>query len=143
MNEELEPKKNTKVERFKKHFKENKKVYIAAITTAVVTAVVTAIAVMKYQNSKGPTVIVDSYNINYKSPHTSVTQVTIPPRGNSGNAVQHDQTGAIYPSENFAAKQTGLNQGDISKQLRGLLPNVKGNTFTQLTENGVPVNAPV
>jgi len=128
---------NTKVEKIKNHFKENKKLYIGLGIGAVVGVAGTII----FKKNDGNQAIVDSFKlVNWKSPHTSqLIQVAIPRRGNSGNAIQCDQTGTIFPSQNLAAKEMDLNAGNLSQQLNGKIPSVNGFTFTKLTESGDPI----
>jgi hypothetical protein len=129
---------NQRIEKMKTHLRENKKVYVTGSVCLLVGA---ATALVLTRNGNKATI--DSWKlINWKSPHTSQTiQVLIPPRGNSGNAIQCDLTGAIYPSQNFAAKELKLNPGNLSSHLNGKKDSVKGMTFTKLTENGEPLVA--
>lgn len=128
---------NDKIQSVKTHFSENKKVYIVGGVCFVVGA---AGAVIVYCHG-GNKANIDSWKfINWKSPHTSQTiQVVIPPMGNSGNAVQCEQTGIIYPSQNLAAKVLNLNPGNLSSHLNGKNSDVKGFTFIKITQNGEPI----
>jgi hypothetical protein len=128
-----------RIDRIKKHFADNKGAYIAGGVGVLIGAAVATVVVLK--QTEGNKAIVDSYNlIKYKSPHTSqLIQVLIPPRGNAGNAIQCNETGSIYPSQNEAVKELGLNAGNLSQHLHGKKDLVNGLSFTKLTENGVPV----
>lgn len=129
-----------KIEKIKQHFRDNKKVYIAIGTTAVVTAA-GAVLLVKYNNVKVTQKASQNALVNYKPTihQEQIVQVIIPPRGNSGNAIQCDQTHVIFPSQNFGAKDMGLNPSELSKHLNGLKDSVNGFTFTKLTENGIPL----
>lgn len=121
------------LEKCKTHFQENKIVYI-------ILGVGVLVGVVIFQNQK--LVKVNSWGVGiYKSPVTnnSIVNVVIPPRGNSGNAIQDNLTTIIYPSQNLAAKELGLNPGNLSSHLSGKNSSVAGRTFTKLTENGVPI----
>jgi hypothetical protein len=128
-----------RVAKIKKHFRDNKGTYIGVGAGIVVGAAAATVLILK--QLEGNTAIVDSYNlIKYKSPHTSqLIQVLIPPRGNAGNAIQCNETGTIYPSQNLAAQELGLSAGNLTAHLKGDIPKIKGLSFTKLTENGVPV----
>ena len=128
-----------RVANIKKHFRDNKGTYIGVGAGIVIGAVSAAALILK--QTEGNKAIVDSYNlIKYKSTHTSqLIPVLIPPRGNAGNAIQCNETGTIYPSQNIAAKELGLSAGNLTEHLKGDITKIKGLTFTKLTENGVPV----
>jgi hypothetical protein len=135
---------NEKIEKIKNHFVENKKFYIGlgvgVIVTLVVVGGVTMLVLKKQGGNKATIDSMKLIELNWKSPHTNqLTQILIPLRGNSGNAIQCDQTGIIYPSQRVAANEMDLNRPDITRHLQGILDSVKGFTFTKLTENGIPV----
>lgn len=72
---------------------------------------------------------------NSKINQTAV-QVTIDAPGNSGNVIKDLTTGAIYPSQNAAAKALGTKPSNISNQLLGKTPHVNGHTFEKLIDGG-------
>ena len=123
---------NNRIERIKKHFRDNKKTYIVT-GVAVTVSVVTTYLLTRNHGNKATLVRILSPGDN------NVIQIMIPPCGNAGNAVQHDQTGIVYPSQNCAAKALDLNPGNLSRQVQGKLPHVEGQTFTKLTINGKPI----
>lgn len=131
-------------DKIKTHFQENKNVYIAVGVTAVVAVAGTLIFV-KFKNDHVAVTqqAAQKALVNWKPTihQEQIVQVVIPPRGNAGNAIQCDQTGTIFPSQNLAAKDMGLSAGNLSSHLTGKNDSVDGWTFTKLTENGVPLAA--
>jgi hypothetical protein len=133
MNEKVEDiKKNQKLKNIKNHLKENKVTYCVSIGVGVVAFGAGALA---FGNGVQ---IVDSIKItlvNWKSPHTSQTIMSLPARGNRGIVIVHDQTGKPYASIKQAAEELGISRSAIQQQLKGLLDSVSGDTFTSLGEN--------
>jgi hypothetical protein len=55
-------------------------------------------------------------------------------RGHPGNLVLCNETGEVFASQNRAAQAMGINASELSKNIRGLVSDAGGFTFTKLGE---------
>ncbi len=118
---------NARIVKVKNHLKENRVTYFVG---AGCTVVGVAVGVIVFGNGVQ---IVDSLKlINWKSPHTS--QTVLIRQGHPGYIVRCKETGALFPSQNAAAKAMGINQGSLSQHLAGKFPQAGGHTFECLGE---------
>lgn len=123
---------NQQVEKVKTHIQENQKFYIG-VGVGISVAVIVTIILKKNSGSA----IYQGVALNVKSPLVANTlNVTIPKAGNSGNIIQCDQTGVVYPSQNVAARALGISPGNLSKHLTGHEARTFGYTFTKLVDGG-------
>jgi hypothetical protein len=116
---------NKRIERIKEHLAENKWVYISCAATGVVCAGVTALMMPKNVG----------FNIAFawkQDVTQSIAQSSLKPRMRPGIRLQHNETMIEYPSIRYAAKVLGLERNQIYRHLQGKLPDVDGNTFTNL-----------
>ena len=130
---------NEKLQRIKSHIQNNWKIYTAA-TVGVVVGVVTVLVIIaiKSQNEDDSPEIAQTAIGFWKPQITQVaTLITIDAPGNSGNVIQDLTTGIIYPSQNSAAEALGVDQGNISRQLAGKLPEVNGHIFKKIIDGSV------
>lgn len=119
----------SKKERIVNHLKEHKTTYICAAAGAVAGA---AVGVAVGVSLKSPEAVVETKGIFYKSP-VNITQI-VERRGHPGYVVMCNETGEQFASIRRAADLLGLTRRDISKHLNGLVPDVKGLTFTLIGE---------
>lgn len=113
--------------KIRQHFRENKKVYVAATGGLVAGAVGIVVFQKKADVVVSPKIL---QVLNYK-PQAHL-EVYIEALGDPGNIIQDLKTGTIYASQGRAAKELGLDPAALSKHLKGLTPHVKGHTFTKL-----------
>jgi hypothetical protein len=59
----------------------------------------------------------------------------MPAKGHRGNLTLCNELNRGFGSQNEAAKKLGLNPSEVSKQIRGLIPDANGYTFRNLGEN--------
>ena len=126
---------NDEISRFKKvtnHLKRHRTIYI----TAGVCFVGGAVAGGLYFKTFGMNPHINQKAValfNSKINQTAV-QVTIDAPGNSGNVIKDLTTGAIYPSQNAAAKALGVNPNQVSRHLSGNQASVSGHVFEKLID---------
>jgi len=75
--------------------------------------------------------------LNWK-PENNLQQITIvelPPRGHRGDRIFCNELKRFFSSQGDAARELGLNQGNISSHLNGKNDHVGGYTFKNLGEN--------
>lgn len=121
-----------RIEKAKTHLRENWKYYAVGGGCLIIGAVVGAIA---YRGRSIGNVNVRQ-NIAYKSPVTveNITEVHLVRRGHPGNVIRCNETGEVFASQKRAADLLKINQGEISRNVRGLQPNAGGLTFSVLGE---------
>ena len=120
--------KKTVGQKVKGHFKKHKVKYIVGGTCAVV-----GVGVGIYLGNKG---IINVQLVNTGE----VTQVQnidksiniLSRRGHAGDVIRCLETGETFASQKRAAEVYGVNQGDISKHLKGKKDSVKGMTFEKV-----------
>lgn len=121
----------SRIEKFKQHFVDHKQTYIG-----VGIGVLIGGATVYLVSNKGQVNLINSGNwFNWKSNfEATVHQINIPAPGNHGNVIQCLETGHIYPSQNAAARELNIPQGNISKQLNGYMDTANGLTFQKIAE---------
>ena len=126
-------------EKLKKHFRDNKKVYIAVGITA---AVVGTGAYILYANHKASCGVAQqmvhdiSAGGDVQIAGRDVVNVVegLAKRGHAGNVVRCIETGEIFASQNRAASLFGGDSITMSQHLNGVLENFKGFHFERLGE---------
>jgi hypothetical protein len=117
---------NTKIERVKTHWHENKQVYKGVMIGVGVTAV-TAVLL----NRKG----FNGVQINWKSPGAeNIMQTVLERKGHPGYVVRCIETGKKFASQGEAARDTGVSAALMSSHLNGKVATVAGKTFERLGE---------
>jgi len=131
-----ENKKNTKIERIKKHIKDNKKVYIAGATgvaAGVCGTLIYCLATGKFHKTT-----ITNQGVGTNLGITNVIQQTVSEYGNKlgrpGNEVVDTQTWKCYKSQTLAAKAAGVSDTSMSRHLNGDYPNLDGRTFKRLSD---------
>jgi len=128
MNEKVEKAKvesEKKGKKIRKHFKNNKVVYLVGLGCTTLGALST-LAVVSSPLVSNRLIQV----LTYKSSQT--LEVWIEALGDPGNVIQDMTSGIIYASQGQAARELGLNPADISRHLAGHNDAVKGHIFTKL-----------
>ncbi|QED11565.1 helix-turn-helix DNA-binding domain protein [Arthrobacter phage Qui] len=118
-----------KTDKIKKHFSDNKKLYIGIGIGVAVT--VTAVVIFPDKGIQ----IVDAFKLQVNSPTTNnVIQANLARRGHPGNIVRCVTTGEVFASQKRAAEANGLSVSSLIRHLNGERPDVKGLTFELLGE---------
>ena len=117
-----------RINKIKKHFHDNKKIYAVGSTCLGVGAVLGGVAIVR-SSVVDATVI---QGIAYRSPVTQKIDVFVEALGDPGNIIQDVTTGTIYASQNQAARELGVSPARISEHLTGKILDVKGHTLTKL-----------
>lgn len=121
-----------KIEKFKSHFRENKKSYIIGGSCLVVGATA-AVVVMKYKVCPTPpTEVAQAFNQTAVGWNINQTIVSFVERSTPSKPVHLVGTDRFFASMSEAARETGHHVADISKVVNGKMPNVKGDVFELL-----------
>ena len=121
-------------ERIKNHLKKHRTTYVTGGICLVVGAVL-----YKMINDTTNTSVGSGQNnsqtglINYWFNHSTV--IEMPATGHRGELIFCEETKTLYPSQNAAAKELGINQANISQCLRGIKSHYQGLHFHSLGEN--------
>jgi hypothetical protein len=128
---------NARIEKIKKHFSENYKIYIVGGTCLVVGVIGGVLA-----SRKGAEMIVDAYKLQINSPTTNniLTQFILPALGDPGNVVQCLETGTTYASQGQAARELGVSATNIGNHLHGKISDINGLHLTVLGKAGQPIS---
>ncbi len=110
----------------RKHFRDNKKVYLAGTAGVVIGA---GVAYVGLQN-KALVGIRPIQVLTWKSKQT--VEVFIEALGDPGNIIQDTTTGVVYASQGQAARELDLTASDVSKHLAGKTNHVKGHIFEKI-----------
>lgn len=112
-----------KISKIKAHFRRNKKTYLAAAGTAVLGTIGGA-----YLARKQPEValIQKATLIGWKN---KSIQLQFVERSTPSTPVHLKGTKNYWDSISAAARDTGISRENISKNINGHIPNVKGNIF--------------
>ena len=135
-----ENKKNTKIERIKKHIKDNKKVYITATITGGVCLIVGAAATYVYgvkRNGILTQQVIDSWKFQWK-PVTNtnhITQTLSPygiPLGRPGTPAIDLTTNKRYETIGYMAQHLGLEYNKLRAALANGQVNIDGHDLIRL-----------
>jgi hypothetical protein len=121
----------TKLDKFKKHLKDNRAVYIAL---GVGVAIGTVATLVIFKRDAIVITINDSFNITNRATKTNTVVTNLTRQGHPGFKVRCNETGVVFPSIHNAAKSMDMNPSQLSQHLQGKLPHVKDKTFTKLGE---------
>ena len=111
------------IERAKKHFSDNKQLYIG-LGIGVSVGLIFA---------QGDRINTGIQGLLIWKP-INVTETVLIRRGHPGIVVRHNESGEVFASINRAAEVLGVRPARISEHLKGKLDTVSGNTFTSLGE---------
>lgn len=116
------------------HFKKHKTAYI--IAGSAVGGAILGVAGYFIFTKNGQLVINESFQMKLidRSVHNNTVITELVRQGHPGNKVRCIETGVVYPSQNVAAKSTGVNPGNLSSHLNGKNDSVKGLHFENLGE---------
>jgi hypothetical protein len=141
---EFEETELTKIEKFKQHIKDNKKIYITGTICFITGAVVGVFALTR--RSVTPEEQYDAFRAyianRVKGHHNSVTNnntfQTISQYGNvigrPGNHVIDTTTWKEFNSQSLAAQSVGVSEHSMWKHLEGKHPNLNGHTFKRVCD---------
>lgn len=119
---------NQKNETIKKHFRENKKVYIVGSISFVIGA-----ASVFLVTRSGNISISNPALLNWK-PAANTIQITMTRPGPKSFVIQALETQQTWPSLRAAAKDLGHNPGTLSAHLKGLIPDINGLHLVKVAE---------
>lgn len=120
---------NDKLVRIKQHVSDNKAVYVTgAVSSAVFLTVGTGIGLAFGVKNFGVNNAVALRGDVYQN----LIQMNLKGRMHPGIRLLHNETGITYPSVRYAAEVLQLNRNKMHKHLKGLLPDIDGQTFTDL-----------
>lgn len=122
-----------KIDRIKKHFRDNKKTYIAIGVTATVTAAVTYIIVKKNAIEIPPM----DFNNHIEGDNNTILQeihINMCRPGNKAFVVQCIEDQRVWPSIRAAAEDLNISAGKLGSHLKGKFPDVDGLHFEKVGE---------
>jgi predicted PurR-regulated permease PerM len=119
----------SKVQKIKTHLKENKKTYISCGITFVVTAA--GVLFLSNASNGSSDVIQKITQIGFRNEANPVI-VNLVERSTPSKPVHLVGTNLVFDSINDAARKTGHSVTQISKNVRGLIPNVGDDIFELL-----------
>lgn len=129
MNARIEKfKNNERVQKVRLHFKENRKTYLVGAGSMVVGAVGMLVA-----SRSGNISISNPAMLNWK-PVANTVQVSMTRPGPKSFVVQEVVSQKTWPSLRATAKDLGLNPGELSKHLKGEVPDIGGLCFEKIAE---------
>lgn len=121
-----------KIHSIKKHFRDNKKLYIVAGATAAVSVAATVI-IMKCQTvSIEHADLVQNINQRAIGIGNNLTVVNFIENSTASKPVHLEGTNQYFASLSEAARETGHALSRISKNVNGHIPDVNGDVFTLL-----------
>lgn len=120
----------SKIENIKNHVRENKKVYIVGASCLAVGVGVGAVLVKSGNISIS--VSGDGNHVVGKARTVNQVMVELVERSTASRPVHLDGTNLYFSSINEAARETGLPRHLISRNVNGLIPDVKGQVFKLL-----------
>ena len=119
---------NNRIERIKKHFRDNKKTYIVtgvAVTVSVVTTYLLT------RNGSGAQIAQKITQVGFRNEANPVI-VNLIERSTPSKPVHLVGTDLFFSSLNEAARKTGHSLTQISKCANGLIPDINGDIFELL-----------
>jgi hypothetical protein len=117
---------NAKIDKIKIHFQENKKSYAIAGSCLVIGAAISAIVllIVSKQSKSGPQIVFNN--------EVNPVFINLLERSTPSKPVHLVGTNLYFNSLNEAARETGCSLTQISKNVNGIIPNVKGDVFELL-----------
>lgn len=112
-----------KMDKIKKHFDENKKVYVGVGVGLVVGA---AVATVAFRNNPEVAQKINQVAIGYRNNQVLVNFVE---NSTPSRPVHLKGTNQYFNSLNEAARETGHSLSRISKNVNGHIPDVNGDVF--------------
>jgi hypothetical protein len=121
---------NQKLEKAKTHFKENKKVYIAAGVGVVVGAV--GVLLLKNRPTTGAQIVQKITPVLSWRPESNNVVIEMIERSTASKPVHLVGTNLYFNSLNEAARETGHHLSQLSKHINGYIPDLNGDVFELL-----------
>jgi len=131
---ELEESKTSKIEKMRRHIKENKSVYIGTISGVIAGAVVVSIVMLRTR-SRTTQINTGCAVNNIETDVTNIYQLVSRfgnKLGHPGNAVLDLNTGERWEAQHLAAKNLGVSDSRLSKHLNGDKPNLNGRVLVRV-----------
>lgn len=116
--------------KIKKHFVDNKNLYLTGAVCLVVGALVAKQGESANSNATMKMIAYKPQNVSQNLEQTTV----LVRRGHPGNVVKCVETGELFASQNRAASALGIDAAGLSRHLQGKNPHVGGLTFENLGE---------
>jgi hypothetical protein len=126
-----------RIEKVKNHIREHKEVYLAAAGGAFVGAV----GVLLLRDSPAMISIKEIMNFKYKSPTTAISQIILPALGDPGNVVEEIESHTFFNSQGLYGRLHGIKPSEVSRHLRGELPDLNGKHLRVVGKAGHPIAA--
>jgi predicted PurR-regulated permease PerM len=117
---------NERVDRIKKHFKENKKVYIG-VTAGLVVGVVAGVFITTHTNS-GTQLVQKINQIGFRNEANPVI-IQLVELSTPSKPVHLVGTDQFFNSIHDASRKTGHTVNQISRQVNGITKDVNGDMF--------------
>ena len=118
-----------RIERVRKHLRENRKVYLACGGTAVVAVVGTVLATSRRSDVSNVATAIGLWRCRAEVNNVSIELVE---RSTPSKPVHLKGTNLYFDSLSDAARKTGHSLSSISKQINGHVPDVGGDVFEVL-----------
>jgi hypothetical protein len=116
---------SARTEKIKKHFHENKKVYIAGGVCLVIGAVS---ALVLKRSTTGSEIVQQVTQIGFRNEASPVI-INLVERSTASKPVHLVGTNLYFSSLSEAARETGHPLSTLSKHINGFIPDVKGDVF--------------
>lgn len=116
-----------KTDKVKKHFSDNKKLYIGVGIGVAVTVIV-----LRFTQTENGAQVVQKINQIAWRPENNQMVVKMVERSTPSKPVHLVGTNLFFSSLNEASRETGHTLSAISKNVNGLIPDVKGDVFQLL-----------
>lgn len=118
-----------KTEKIKKHFSDNKKLYLGV----GIGVTVTAVAVVVFRSASTQVAITNPALVNWK-PVSNVIQVQMVRPGPKAFVIQCLEDQRVWPSIRAAADDLNISASSLGSHLKGKFPDAGGLHFEKLAE---------
>lgn len=124
---------NARIKKIKKHFHENKKVYLGVITGVVVGAASATVAIFMLTRSNSGVEIVQKITpvLSWRPESTNVV-IKLVEHSTSSKPVHLVGTNLYFNSLSEASRETGHSLPMLSKHINGHVPDLNGDVFELL-----------
>jgi len=127
--------KESKLQKVKKHLRENGKVYIVSTITGLTCIVVTLVFAKKSKNQLA--VIAETAIGNANTIHNQTINMMSVKKGHPGFPVWCRELNRHWTTQTAAAKELGLNPVELSKHIRGQRDHVMGLHFERMRRESI------
>ena len=127
---------NNRIERIKKHFRDNKKTYIVTGVAVTVSVVTTYFLTRNHVRVQVPQQISMPRILSPGDNHVNIELTYL---GHPGDAFQCIEDGTVYMSRGAIARAFGVSRQTVNNSLADNGEKIAGRTFRQLTDRGTPI----